>query len=198
MTIRSTNVRKLVWSLALLLGLTVVVGAQKIEVRVQRDKSFSFAGVRTWNWHPDGAGDVKMLTRADEDPAPIKARFEPVILDAVDRELAARGMTRRTEGAPDVLVNYYVLVVPATSSTQLGHFLPSVAEYGLPPFTAPTTRMKAFEQGTLVLDVVAPAQKSVIWRGIAETEARRDFTPDQRKVRIEKAVHEIFKKLPKK
>jgi len=198
MTIRSTNVRKLVLSLALLLGLTVVVGAQKIEVRVQRDKSFSFAGVRTWNWHPDGAGDVKMLTRSDEDPAPIKARFEPVILDAVDKELAARGMTRRTEGASDVLVNYYVLVIPATSSTQLGHFLPSVAEYGLPPFTTPTTRMKAFEQGTLVLDVVAPAQKSVIWRGIAETVARRDFTPDQRKVRIEKAVHEIFKKLPKK
>ena len=51
---------------------------------------------------------------------------------------------------------------------------------------------------TTVLDVVDPKQKAAIWRGIAETEARRDFTPDQRRVRIEKAVHEILKKLPKK
>ena len=101
-------------------------------------------------------------------------------------------------GPADVLVNYYVLVMPATNSTQLGHFLPSIAEYGLPPFTTPTTRLKAFEQGTLVLDVVDPKQKAVIWRGIAETEARRDLTPDQRRVRLGKAIQEIVKKLPKK
>jgi hypothetical protein len=183
---------------ALMLAVATVVVAQKIEVRVQHDKSFKFAGLKTWNWHPDGAGDVKMLTRAGEDPAPIKARFEPVILDAVEKELGARALTRRTDGPADLLVNYYVLVMPATNSTQLGHFLPSVAEYGLPPFTTPTTRMKAFEQGTLVLDFVAPALKAVVWRGIAETEARRDFTPEQRRVRIEKGVHEILKKLPKK
>jgi len=198
MTIRSTHARKALLSFALLAGLTVIVGAQKIEVRVQRDKSFAFAGLKTWNWHPDGAGDVKMMTRANEDPAPIKARFEPVILEAVEKELAARGLTRRADGPTDLLVNYYVLVMPATNSTQLGHFLPAVAEYGLPPFSAPTTRLEAFEQGTLVLDIVAPSQKSVIWRGIAETEARRDFTPEQRRVRIEKAVHEIVKKMPKK
>jgi hypothetical protein len=139
-----------------------------------------------------------MMTRAGEDPAPIKAKFEPAILEAVEKELLARGLTRRTDGPADVLVNYYVLVMPATNSTQLGHFLPSIAEYGLPPFTTPTTRLKAFEQGTLVLDVVDPKQKAVIWRGIAETEARRDLTPDQRRVRLGKAIQEIVKKLPKK
>ena len=198
MTIRPMHVRTpLVW-LTLLLALGATVVAQKIEVRVQRDKSFAFSGVKTWDWHPDGAGDVKMMTRAGEDPAPIKAKFEPAILEAVEKELLARGLTRRTDGPADVLVNYYVLVMPATNSTQLGHFLPSIAEYGLPPFTTPTTRLKAFEQGTLVLDVVDPKQKAVIWRGIAETEARRDLTPDQRRVRLGKAIQEIVKKLPKK
>ncbi len=184
-------------SLALL---PVVVSAQKIKVHVERDKKFEFKGLRTWNWHPEGAGDVKMLSMSTDDPKPIKKMLDPMVVASVEKALTARGLQKDTASPTDLLVNYYVLVTPATTSTQVGQFLPPVTDYGIPlimgPVT-PTTRLKAFEQGTLVIDVVSPARKSVIWRGIAETEVHRDYTPDQRRVRIDKAVQEIVKKLPK-
>lgn len=49
-----------------------------------------------------------------------------------------------------------------------------------------------------VLDIVSPKLKGVIWRGIAQTEVHREFTPEQRRARVDKAIQEIVKKLPKK
>lgn len=175
--------------------------AQRIKIRVERDKSFAFAGLRTWTWHPDGAGDVKMLSMSTDDPKPIKAMLEPMVVSSVEAALGARGLVRRPDGPTDLVVNYYILVTPATSSTQLGYYLPPVTDYGLPVMlvgATPTTQLRAFEKGTLVLDVIAPALKSVVWRGLAETEIHREFTPEQRRARIDKAVREIVKKLPKK
>lgn len=198
MTTKGLTMRSIGLALLLVAGLAAPAAAQKIEVRVQRDKSFSFQGLKTWNWHPDGAGDVKLMSSSLDDPKPIKARLEPMVIAAVERELAARGLVKRTDGPTDLIVNYYILVMPATTSQQMGQFLPAVAEYGLPPFQGATTALKAFEQGSLVLDIVAPKEKSVIWRGIAETEVQREYTTEQRQVRLNKAVHEIVKKLPKK
>ncbi len=58
--------------------------------------------------------------------------------------------------------------------------------------------LRAFERGSLVLDVTSPAKKSVVWRGVAETEVDRELSDDARKARIEKAVQDIVKKLPAK
>ena len=189
--------RKALLCIALVAGVAGAAAA-KIEIRTERDKTFAFKGVRTWNWHPDGAGDVKMMSTATDDSKRIHDQLDPVITQAVDKELAARGLARRTEGPPDLLVNYYVLVMPATTSTDLGHFLPSVNEYGLPPIPRATTYLRAFERGSLVLDVVAPTLKTVVWRGIAQTEVNRDLSDQDRQARIAKAVHDIIKKLPTK
>ena len=198
MTTKGLTMRSIGLGVVLALGLSVVAVAQKIEVRVQRDKSFSFEGLKTWNWHPDGAGDVKMMSSSLDDPKPIKAMLDPMVISSVERELAARGLVKRTDGPTDLIVNYYVLVMPATQSQHMGQFLPAVAEYGLPPFEGATTALKAFEQGSLVLDIVAPKEKSVIWRGIGQSEIHREYTPEQRQARIDKVMHEIVKKLPKK
>lgn len=182
-------------------GCPAVASAQKIKVRVERDKTFTFQGVRTWAWHPGGAGDVKMMSMSTDDPVPIKAMIEPMVLESTEKALGGRGLTKVAGGTPDLLVNYYVLVMPATNSTQLGQFLPPVTEYGIPIVlgpVAPTTMLRAFEEGTIVLDVVSPKLKGVIWRGIAQTEVHREFTPEQRRARIDKAIQQIVKKLPKK
>src|SRR5215203_3045482 len=68
-------------------GLLMAAG---LKVRVQKDKTFDFTTARTWAWHPTGAGEVVMAVTADDNPAAMKARFEPVIKSAVEQELAAR------------------------------------------------------------------------------------------------------------
>ena len=185
--------------LALLANVAVPSAAPKVKIRTQWDKTFSFKNLKTWDWHADGAGEVKLMTTQTEMERSKEwhATLDPIITAAVEKELSARGFARKPGGA-DFIVNYYVLTLPGTASNEMGQFLPSVAEYGLPPIPRTTTMLRAFERGSLVLDVTSPALKSVVWRGIAETEVDRDLTDANRKARIEKAVQDIVKKLPTK
>ena len=34
--------------------------AAKTDIKVDFDKKFSFTGLRTWTWRPDGKGDVRL------------------------------------------------------------------------------------------------------------------------------------------
>jgi Domain of unknown function (DUF4136) len=183
----------------LLANAAIVIGAPKVKIRTQADKTFSFKNLRTWDWHADGAGEVKLMTTAmeAEQSKQWHATLDPIITAAVEKELTARGFERKPGGA-DIIVNYYMLTVPGTSSNEMGQFLPSVAEYGLPPIPRATTMLRAFERGSLVLDVTSPSLKSVVWRGIAETEVDRELSDEARKARIEKAIQDIVKKLPAK
>ena len=184
---------------ALIAGTASVLTAAKIKIRTQADKTFSFKNLRTWDWHADGAGVVKLMTtQADvAQSGQWHATLDPIITAAVDKALASRGFVR-TPGAPEIIVNYYVLTQPGTSAQEIGQFLPSVAQYGLPPIPQATTALRAFEKGSLVLDITAPALKTVVWRGIAETEVDRTIADAERKLRLERAVQEIVKKLPTK
>jgi hypothetical protein len=185
--------------IVLLANVAAVIAAPKVKIRTQVDKTFSFKNLRTWDWHADGAGEVKLMTtQMDmERSKQVHATLDPIITKAVEKELSARGFERKPGGA-DFIVNYYVLTVPGTASNEMGQFLPSVNEYGLPPIPRATTMLRAFERGSLVLDVTSPALKSVVWRGIAETEVDRELPDDVRRARLEKAIQDIVKKLPTK
>jgi hypothetical protein len=198
-SIRRRRLPHVVVLVALLAGTASVLTAAKIKIRTQADKTFSFKNLRTWDWHADGAGVVKLMTtQADvEQSGQWHATLDPIITAAVDKALASRGFVR-TPGAPEIIVNYYVLTQPGTSAQEIGQFLPSVAQYGLPPIPQATTALRAFEKGSLVLDITAPALKTVVWRGIAETEVDRTIADAERKLRLERAVQEIVKKLPTK
>jgi Domain of unknown function (DUF4136) len=191
--------RSILLLVLLFASVTSGLAAPKVKIRTQGDKTFSFKNLKTWDWHADGAGEVKLMTTAMdmEQSGKWHALLDPIITKAVETELSARGFERKPGGA-DFIVNYYVLTVPGTASNQMGQFLPSVAEYGLPPIPQATTMLRAFERGSLVLDVTSPAKKSVVWRGIAETEVDRELSDDVRRTRIEKAIQDIVKKLPTK
>src|SRR4029453_5742062 len=106
-----------------------------VKIRSQQDKTFDFRGLTTWAWHPEGAGDVRMALTAEDNPAAMKARFEPVIIDAVQKEMASRGLTLAdASGTPQFYVNYYVLISTNQSRQTMGQFLPTVPGGGTPPF----------------------------------------------------------------
>src|SRR5688500_15705564 len=74
---------------------TIVLAVQTvmaIDVKGAFEKTFDFTQARTWGWHPDGAGDVKMARTADDDPVAMKQAAEPVIMSAVTTEMERRGV----------------------------------------------------------------------------------------------------------
>lgn len=187
----------LVLGLLVSMGLGVVLSAGT-KVRVQIDKAFDFRGLRTWAWHPTGAGDVRMALTPDDNPEAVGARFEPVIKDAVEQELTKRQLMQApADGAPQLYVHYYLLVSTSMSTQTMGQFVPSVPDWGLPPFTAATQSLRVFPQGSLLIDVTAAATRAIVWRGLAEGEIQLNRAPEARDARLGAAIGELLKKFPK-
>jgi ABC-type glycerol-3-phosphate transport system substrate-binding protein len=192
-----SSIGKLTAAAMILTAVAATTTIAGVKVQSQSDQKFAFATLKTWAWNPSGPGDVKVWVTAESDPAPVKRQVEPVIMQAVDEQLAKRNFTR-AEGQPDFFVTYYVLVTLGMSSQQLGQFLPSLSEWGVPPFTAPTTSLKIYPEGSLVLDVAAGSTEHVVWRGVAQSEVKPDASDAERTKRVRDAVKDLLEKFPPK
>jgi hypothetical protein len=183
---------------AVILALGAIAGAGvKLKV-LHRDKNFDFGGVRTWAWHPDGAGDVKMVLTPDDDPVTMRERVEPTIKQAVEEALASRGLSMRADGQmPELYVTYYVLLSANAHAETAEMFGATTPNWALPALAEPTTNLRFLEQGSLVLDISSTANRTVVWRGAAQAEIDRSRTEPERRARIQQAIKDLLKKLPK-
>src|SRR6476620_5676872 len=100
-------------AMCLLLALAAVVTA-RAKIEVQRDKKFDFASLKAWDWNPTGPGEVKVWLTVESKSEPVKRTYEPVLMKAVEDELAGRGLSRATGGRGDFTVTYYVLITTST------------------------------------------------------------------------------------
>jgi hypothetical protein len=181
------------WLLASATGLE----AAKTDISVEYDKKFAFAGLKTWSWHPEGKGKVLLALTAENDPKRVAERVDPIIIPSLERELGARGFTMATAN-PDLYVHYYVLGTLQNSTQVQGQFLPSVTEWAVPPFLASTTATRTYPVGTLIVDVTAPAQQKLVWRGTAARKIQIDRPDAERRKVLEEAIREMLKKFPPK
>jgi len=171
--------------------------AAKTDISVEFDKAFSFAGLRTWAWHPDGPGDVRLAVSASDDPKRVAARVDPLIIPAVERELDARGFSAIAD-SPDLYVHYYVLVTLKQSAQYQGQFLAPVPQWGLPPFAPSTTALSIYPVGTLIIDMTSPAQKAIVWRGAAARKVDVERPHAERRQVLERAIRDLLKRFPPK
>lgn len=176
--IRSSHAApRLVVALAAVAGLWAVAiavpEAKKIKLDTEYDKTVNFAGLKTWAWHPSGKGEVKLAISSSSDPARLKAIADPVIVAAVEKEMAGRGLMQVTEKA-DLLVMYWLLGTIGDSAQTMGQFVGGITEWGLPPFTGSTQSLRVFPVGTLLLDMFAANGKDIMWRGVARAEVDLD------------------------
>ena len=148
----------------MLLGLALAAGpvGARVDVKVDYDKTFDFARVKSWAWN-DQKGDVKMARTQEDDPEAMRKIAEPVIVSAVSSEMAKRGM-KQAPGAP-LTVTYYLLLSINQSSQELGQFLPAVTQWGVPPYAPATQSLEMMNYGSLVLDMIA--KDVIVWRGVA-------------------------------
>jgi len=175
---------------------TAPAAAARIKIRTAYDKTADFSRLHTYAWPPAGAGEVKLLEVSGDDPAAMRERLEPIIVGAVDRALAGRHITKAANAPPDLVVSYYVLIGPGTTAQTMGQFLRPVPAWGVPPFAAATQSLEVYEQGTLILDMVAGDR--VIWRGSAEAALDRGTSDASRNAAIDSAVRDMLKKFPPK
>ena len=155
------------WMVALALfgaGSLVMVGAQtKYGVTVQAANQEKLAKVTSYLWTGGSLG----------------RQVDTMIIAAVDRELAARGLTKVASGRSDVVVSY----------TALGRSEVDAK-------AAPTKDGPARETGigTLVVDMRDAGTRQSVFRARMETPIERD--PATIEAAIDAAVAAIFEKYP--
>jgi Domain of unknown function (DUF4136) len=180
------------------LAFGVMLEAEKIKVRAEPDPDFDFSSIRSWAWDDD-AGDVIMARQADDDPAPLEARIDPLIRRYVAEALARKPLPPAAGAEADVQLHYYVLVSLNVSGQQMGQFLPATPYWGLPPFAPATTALKVVTRGTLVLDAMLPGtvgERRVVWRGVAQSTVGDNDSPGVRDARLREASTELVKRFP--
>jgi hypothetical protein len=181
----------------LCISVVVALDAAKIKIKAVPDPHFDFEKVKTWEWDAD-AGEVIMARTQADDPAPLKARIDPLIRKYVAAEMKKRGLSEASGGAPDINLHYYVLVTIASSGQSMGQFLPAVPYWGLPGFSAgAATSLSVATKGSLVLDAMLPGnvgERRVIWRGMAESTVTDTDAPAVREARIQEAAAGLVQK----
>jgi hypothetical protein len=184
-----------VLAIAVGVGVTVQPGDAAVKARIDYDKTFDFTKVKTWSWKPDSPGQVVVGRTKDDDPETVRKRAEPIIFEEMSKQLPRRGLKQAT-GAPDVTLMYYLLLTVGSSGQTLGQFLPSVAQWGVPPFAPNTTSLEVIEQGSLVIDMVANGKP--VWRGIGEAKISMDDDQKKRADLLREGVRDLIRKFPPK
>ena len=183
------------WAIALAMALAVHVGLEGVDVNIEHDKAFDFKSARTWAWSPKGAGDVIIARTKDDDPAAVKRKAEPLILDAVAGEMMRRGL-QTVASQPDLILTYYLLLTNNMTTQSLGQFLPATTAWGYTLVAPATQSIKMMNQGALVIDL--SAKDVVIWRGVAQARVAFEADDKKREAILREGVRDLFKRYPPK
>lgn len=161
-----------------LLGLmAVAIGCSSYRVSHDYDTGTDLAGLRTYDWMTQPPEAPGASPGEVDDNSLIDGR----VRNAVNTQLAAKGM-RRDSQDPDFLIAYQV-----SAKDRL-----RVRNYTF----ISDKKFETYEEGTLVLDFVAPNGKDLLWRGLAERTLDSNPTPEKTDKRINEAVEEILKGFP--
>ena len=180
-------------------ALAVDLAAAKLKARADFDRSFDFKSLQTWAWDAAGPGEVKLARASDDDPEVVRRRVEPTLVAAVEKEMAASGFKKAAADAvPDARVHYYVLVTVGTATQTMGQFLPTITEWGIPPYVPATQSFEIVQRGAIVLDVVSTKVSHVVFRGIAEGDIDKIKNDGERDAMIRDGIRDLVKKLPRK
>lgn len=159
--------------------LVLSTGCSSVRVRTDFDRDADFSMYRTYSWLPHGKPQRGMM------------RSELVrkhIVAAVDRELAAAGLTRVSRERADLLVTYYVGARNRVDVTHYGYRYGPWGRYGPGGIS-----VRRYKEGSLVLDLVDRESRQLVWRGWASSvlRGRENLAED-----INRSVRELMKRYP--
>ncbi|MFQ5584602.1 MAG: DUF4136 domain-containing protein [Calditrichia bacterium] len=121
------------------------------------------------------------------------------IVDAVERELAAKGLTRNVPD-PDLLVAIHTSVKNRVNVTDWGyHYAPYGYYWGGSGYWGGSRiDVYEYEEGTLIIDFVKAGDEEMIWRGVAQGTMPENPSPEKVDRIINEVVNRILKNYPPK
>lgn len=159
------------------------------DVRYNFDKDTDFSKFKTYKWV------------AIKDAAKVSDLVDKQIKDAIDAELATKGLSRVEEDNADLYVGYQPAVGEEKQfnsySTGWGYG-PGWGGgwYGGPSSTSTYGSTSTIYKGQLALDMYSPAGHDLIWRGVVSKTIDPKAKPEKQQKNLAKAVRKLLKNYP--
>ncbi|HZN62170.1 MAG TPA: DUF4136 domain-containing protein [Planctomycetota bacterium] len=155
-----------------------------ISVSFDYDPQIDFSKYKTYAWYlpPPGTPGVDSLTQQR-------------IRRAVDDGLQAKGFRMVEEASADFKVHAMASITERIRTQPVSMGVGYAWPHGYVG-AMEGVEVTSYEEGTLIVDVIAPATKNLMWRGTAKAAVERDRTPEQREARIREAIGKILQVFP--
>jgi hypothetical protein len=169
---------------ASLIGLIALSGCAQFKIRSDYDRSANLRALRTYAWRTDPP-------LPSGDPRFDNSLVDTRVREAIDRVLAEKGYTKAS-AAPDFLVGYHAVVRMKTDVAAIDR------RYGYSGlgFGGTYLDVRTYDEGTLLIDIIDPGAKKLLWRGSATGVVLEKASAEKRHRRINEAVSEILEKFP--
>ena len=185
----------------MVLGMFVIVGCATMDIHTDYDCSADFSKLKTFAWVPD-------MKQESQDPRIDNEVTDAKIRNAVEQALTAKGYQKSDAGPADFWVAYqaaieekldprmtdYPYATPSTRNIANGNFAQDLTwAYG-----GSQTFLSHYEEGTLILDIVNPKDKKLMWRGTAQATLDEGKDSAKKDARLNANIQKIFAAFPPK
>ena len=169
----------------------VLFGCTHMDIANDYDQSYNYEQLKNYAWLPGlklNIGDGRI------DDHTIEMRIKR----AVETELSQKGFKKVDNGNEDFLVGYNAALNEPLYRDKLYEY--SVKEYGSMRVIyeeRSSYNPPSYDAGSLIIDVIIPKTKEIIWRGSAQANIQIDYvSTEKKKKRLSKAVHQILDNFP--
>lgn len=157
------------------------------------DSAANFDDVKTYAW---------IVKKTQDSTYHLDGLMDQRIRTAIDSHLSAKGITLTDAATADILVNYLTKVDKKinvdTFSTNYGYNPYYGRGWGYSGSMSTQTKVREYEVGTLILDMVSRETGKLIWRGSVADTIRDQNTPEERVEVINHAISEMLVNYPPK
>ncbi len=189
-------IRSMRWTATLIV--LAAAGCSDIKVNTAPVPGAKFATSGTYAWMQEPP-TIKAGPEVD------RALLDQRVHTAVEAAMKTRGFTPATSGSPTYLVGYHAAVQSTLDAKTLDEKYGYGATYawgygkdGRWGFGPDRQVQTTYSQGSLILDIVDPATKKLLWRGAAEGPVVLSASPEERQKRVDDAARAILAQFPPK
>jgi hypothetical protein len=167
---------------ALISSILIFGCTSMVQVDTDYDPEHDFANYRSYAWH-------------DKVVAPGQV-VEKRIRHAIEAAFIAQGYSRVASGnAADFLVSFTAVaeqaIRPDTISTGMGY-----RQRGWGSGTSTYSGFREYTRGTLIIDIIEPDSKSLLWRGVSSAALYPSSSEEEKNQLVNETVTAILDKFP--
>ncbi|MFV2005001.1 MAG: DUF4136 domain-containing protein [Gammaproteobacteria bacterium] len=163
-----------------------------IKVSQDYEQGYDFTALKTFTWKPNNNNEYGLK---DND------LIDQRIRDAIVNQLSAKSYQLVESTTPDFYISYDLTVEQKLSNSSVsGGISIGRSSYGRYGSVGMSTgsQVRAYDQGTLLIDITEPTDGRLVWRGVSTQTVDEHASPSKSRVIINETVEAMLKQFPPK